>query len=31
MFVTAMMVVMVVLASVRDGNYGRCGGAAECT
>ena len=31
MYVTAMMVVKVVLPSVRDGNDGCYGGAAECT
>ena len=31
MYVTAMMVVVVVLPSIRDGNDGSCGGAAECT
>ena len=31
MYVTAMMVVMVVLPSVRDGNDGSYGGAAECS
>ena len=31
MYLTAMMVVMVALPSVRDGNDGSYGGAAECT
>ena len=31
MYVTAMIAVMVVLPSVRDGNDGSYGGAAECT